>query len=102
MFGERGFEGKIKAIQYARENGVPYLGICYGMQAAVVEYARHVAGVKEASSEEFGDESEWRVVEVQESQKQVLAEGRMGGSMRLGAYAAVLKKGSRVLDLYER
>ena len=101
-FGGGGAEGVMMAIRYARENGMPFLGLCYGLQLAVVEYARHVAGVKEASSEEFGDESEWRVVEVQESQKQVLAEGRMGGSMRLGAYAAVLKKGSRVLDLYER
>jgi CTP synthase len=101
-FGGGGAEGVMMAIRYARENGLPFLGLCYGLQLAVVEYARHVAGVKEATSEEFADDSEWRVVEVQESQKKVLAEGRMGGSMRLGAYAAVLKKGSRVLELYER
>ncbi len=101
-FGEGGAEGVIAAIRYARETGMPFLGLCYGMQMAVVEYARHVAGIERATSEEISDDSEYQVVAVQESQKQVLEENRYGASMRLGAYAAVLKKDSRVLELYER
>lgn len=101
-FGEGGAEGVIAAIRYARENGVPFLGLCYGMQLAVVEYARNVAGIEDASSEEFSNDSPNQVVSVQENQKQVLEDGRYGASMRLGAYAAVLKKGSRVLKLYQQ
>jgi CTP synthase len=101
-FGEGGAEGVIAAIRHARENGVPFLGLCYGMQLAVVEYARNVAGIEDASSEEFSNDSPNQVVAVQESQKQVLEDGRYGASMRLGAYAAVLKKGSRVLKLYQQ
>jgi len=101
-FGEGGAEGVIMAIQHARERGIPFLGLCYGLQLAVIEYARNVAGIEEATSEEFSAESEWQVVCVQESQKEVLEENRYGGSMRLGAYAAVLKKDSRVLELYEK
>jgi CTP synthase len=100
-FGSGGSEGVIQAIKYARENNVPFLGLCYGLQLAVVEFARNVAGIKKATSEEFDEGSEWNVVCVQESQKEVIDGGRMGGSMRLGAYAAVLKKDSRVLELYE-
>lgn len=101
-FGSGGAEGVIMAIQYAREHGIPFLGLCYGLQLAVIEYARHVAGIEAATSEEFAADSEWQVVCVQESQKEVLQEQRYGGSMRLGAYAAVLKKESRVLELYEK
>ncbi len=100
-FGSGGAEGVIQAINYARENNVPFLGLCYGLQLAVVEFARNVAGIKKATSEEFDEGSQWNVVCVQESQKDVIEGGRMGGSMRLGAYAAVLKKDSRVLELYE-
>ena len=101
-FGEGGAEGVITAIQYAREHGIPFLGLCYGLQLAVIEYARNMAGIREATSEEFIADSEWMVVCVQESQKEILEEQRYGGSMRLGAYAAVLKKDSRVLELYEK
>jgi len=101
-FGEGGADGVLAAIRYARENGVPFLGLCYGMQLAVVEYARNVVGIKDASSEEFSDDSPNQVVAVQESQKQVLEDGHYGASMRLGAYAAVLKKDSRVLELYQQ
>jgi CTP synthase len=101
-FGAGGAEGVIQAIRFARENNVPFLGLCYGLQLAVVEFARHVAGIKGATSEEFDEHSEWNVVCVQESQKDVIEGGRIGGSMRLGAYAAVLKKDSRVLELYEK
>jgi len=100
-FGGGGGEGVIKAIRYARERDIPYLGLCYGLQLAVVEYARNVAGIEKATSEEFDEKSEWKVVCVQETQRNVLEENRYGGSMRLGAYAAVLKKDSRVLELYE-
>ncbi len=100
-FGSGGAEGVVQAIRYARENNVPFLGLCYGLQLAVIEFARNVAGIKGATSEEFDENSEWNVVCVQESQKDAIEGGRMGGSMRLGAYAAVLKKDSRVLELYE-
>lgn len=101
-FGSGGAEGVIAAIRYAREHGVPFLGLCYGLQLAVIEYARNVIGLGEATSEEFSTESDWKVVCAQESQKTVLQERRYGGSMRLGAYAAVLKKDTRVLSLYEK
>ena len=101
-FGSGGAEGVIMAIQYAREHGIPFLGLCYGLQLAVIDYARNVAGIEKATSEEFVADSEWQVVCVQKSQKEVLQEQRYGGSMRLGAYAAVLKKESRVLELYEK
>lgn len=100
-FGAGGAEGVITAIRHARENGIPFLGLCYGLQLAVIEYARHVAGIGQATSQEFAEDSDWHVVCVQESQKALLQEQRYGGSMRLGAYAAVLKKDSRVLGLYE-
>ena len=92
----------IAAIRLAREQGVPFLGLCYGMQLAVIEYARHVAGIERATSEEFSDDSDYQVVAIQESQKHALEQNRYGATMRLGAYAAVLRKDSRVLDLYER
>ena len=101
-FGGGGAEGVMMAIRHARENNIPFLGLCYGLQLAVVEFARNVAGIKNATSEEFEDESEWKVVCIQETQKEVLEENRFGGSMRLGAYAAVLKKKTRVLELYEQ
>ena len=101
-FGGGGAEGVMMAIRHARENNIPFLGLCYGLQLAVVEFARNVAGIKDATSEEFEDDSEWKVVCIQETQKEVLEENRFGGSMRLGAYAAVLKKKTRVLELYEQ
>ncbi len=82
-FGERGVEGKIKAIEYARTQGVPYFGICLGMQLAVIEYARNVCGMKDANSEEFKPECTSRVIEMMESQKGITDKG---GTMRLGAY----------------
>ena len=100
-FGAGGAEGVIEAVHFARERNIPYLGLCYGLQTAVVEYARNVAGIEKATSEEFDADSEWQVICVQETQKSVLEEHRYGGSMRLGAYAAVLKKDSRVLQLYD-
>jgi CTP synthase len=109
-FGERGTEGKIKAAQYAREHDVPYLGICLGMQMAVIEAARNVAGIKEAGSEEFDHEAgkkrfepvvyhlkEWVQGNYKVHRK---ADDDKGGTMRLGAYDATLKDGSKVAGVY--
>lgn len=101
-FGGGGSEGVIQAISFSRQNELPYLGLCYGLQLAVIEYARNVAGIQKATSEEFDGQSEWSVVCCQESQKDVVNNGRLGGSMRLGAYSAILKKDSKVLNLYEK
>ncbi|EIE51995.1 CTP synthase [Salipiger aestuarii] len=109
-FGERGTEGKIKAAQYAREHKIPYLGICLGMQMAVIEAARNVAGVAKAGSEEFDHEKgekrfepvvyhlkEW--VQGNQRVNRSVADDK-GGTMRLGAYDAVLTEGSRVASVY--
>lgn len=96
-FGQRGSEGKILAIQYARENKLPFLGICLGMQLACVEYARQVCGLKKAHSQEFDDSKESAVIHYLEGQH---AEVRKGGTMRLGSYPCVLQKGSLSHKLY--
>ncbi len=93
-FGTRGIEGKIKAIEYARKNKIPYLGLCYGMQLAVIEYARNVLGIKDANTPEVNPKSKNLVISIMEDQKGKLDTKNMGGTMRLGAYPAVLKKGS--------
>jgi CTP synthase len=90
-FGQRGIEGKIQAIQYARENRIPFFGICLGMQLAVVEFARHVCGLEGANSTEFNPETPHPVIALMEDQKSIQDKG---GTMRLGAYPAVLKEGS--------
>lgn len=96
-FGDRGVEGKIAAIRYARENGVPYFGICLGMQLAVIEFARSMCGIENASSAEFGKPSENLVIDLMPDQRGVEDKG---GTMRLGAYPCVLKKGSRAQQIY--
>lgn len=97
-FGERGFEGKIAAARYARENNVPFLGICLGMQCAVIEFARNVVGLKDANSTEINNKTPYPVIDLMESQKHVT---NKGGTMRLGAYPCTLKKGFRVYDAYQ-
>ena len=82
-FGERGIEGKIRAIRYARENNIPFFGICLGMQLAVIEFARNVSGIKGANSSEFEPSGSSNVIDLMESQKNLK---EMGGTMRLGAY----------------
>ncbi len=104
-FGERGAEGKIKAVQFARERGVPYFGICFGMQMAVIEAARNLCGIKEAGSTEFGECAEPVVGLMVEWMKGNTVEERgkdvdLGGTMRLGAYKAMLTKGSKVSEAY--
>jgi CTP synthase len=105
-FGERGSEGKIRAAKFARERQVPYFGICFGMQMAVIEAVRNVAGITAASSSEFGETpepvvgllTEW----VRGNERQVRSEGDdMGGTMRLGAYEAMLTPGSKVARIYD-
>ena len=106
-FGKRGTEGKIRAIQYARENKVPYLGICLGMQLAVIEYARHVAGLTAANSTEFEPNSTQPVVALisewmgKDGALQVRDEASdLGGTMRLGAQSCPVKSGTKAFDIY--
>ena len=96
-FGSRGVEGKIEAIRFARENGVPLLGICLGMQCAVIEFARHVAGWEDANSTEFDPATPHPVIDLMESQRGVT---QKGGTMRLGAYPCLLSAGSRAARAY--
>ena len=93
-FGETGIEGKIKVIQYARENKIPYFGLCYGMQLAVVEFARHVAGLKDANTTEIDKATPYPVIDIMPEQKKHMAERKYGATMRLGAYPAHLKEGT--------
>lgn len=96
-FGERGIEGKIAAVQYVRENGIPFFGICLGMQMAVIEYARNVLGWAEAHSIEMDKETDWAVIDMMEEQKQIT---NKGGTMRLGAYACKLQSNSLAHRIY--
>jgi CTP synthase len=106
-FGERGTEGKIEAVRYARSKRVPFFGICFGMQMAVIEVARHVAGINGASSTEFGEAkapvvalmSEWMKGEEMERRR---AGGDLGGTMRLGSYEAVLEPRSLAESIYDK
>ena len=96
-FGQRGIEGKIAAIQYAREEKIPFFGICLGLQLAVIEYARHVAHIPQATSIEFASEAKSPVIHLMETQKHI---DKVGGTMRLGAYPCVLTEGSRAHQIY--
>jgi CTP synthase len=99
-FGNRGTEGKIMAAQYARENNVPYLGLCLGMQIASIEFARNVIGMKDANSEEFTPDGKCNVIHIMPEQKVLMDNGEYGATMRLGAYPCVLDKGSKSYKLY--
>jgi CTP synthase len=96
-FGNRGWEGKIKVIQYARENNIPFLGICLGLQAAVVEYARNVCGLNDSNSTEMNPNALHKVITLMDEQRNVVDKG---GTMRLGSYEADLHRGSIVSRLY--
>ncbi|UCF22064.1 MAG: CTP synthase [Ralstonia sp.] len=106
-FGKRGTEGKIRAIQYAREKGVPYLGICLGMQLAVIEFARHLAGMKDANSTEFNDETQHPVVALitewldrDGAVEKRSADSDLGGTMRLGSQRVPVQSGTKAATIY--
>ncbi|HMK25042.1 MAG TPA: CTP synthase [Chitinophagaceae bacterium] len=96
-FGHRGVEGKIVAVKYARENWLPFFGICLGMQMAVIEFARNILGLKEAHSTEMNPETKEPVIDLMEEQKKVTAKG---GTMRLGSYPCDIKEGSLAYEIY--
>ena len=97
-FGDRGIEGKIEAIKYARENKIPFLGICLGMQTAVIEFARNVVGYDNANSYEINPETKYPVIDLMPEQKDI---EDLGGTMRLGLYPCKLKEGSKVNECYD-
>lgn len=99
-FGSRGVEGKILAIKYAREHKIPFLGLCYGMQLATVEFARNVAHLKKAHSTEDDPKTPYPVIHIMPEQEKKLLENDYGGTMRLGAYPCVLKKGTKAHTAY--
>jgi len=97
-FGQRGIEGKIEAIKHARENKIPFFGICLGMQCAVIEFARTILGYRSAHSTEMNSDTKYPVIDLMEEQKKIKG---MGGTMRLGTYPCKLKKGTTVYDVYQ-
>jgi CTP synthase len=100
-FGVRGIEGKLGALKYARENKIPTLGLCLGLQMMVIEIARNIGGISDANSSEFDDKTKNPVISTMASQKDIVAgKADMGGSMRLGLYEAILEKGSLVASIY--
>jgi CTP synthase len=99
-FGIRGIEGKLGALRFARENGLPALGLCLGLQCMVIEYARNEAGLTGASSSEFDPDTDYAVVATMAEQVDIIADGDLGGTMRLGLYPAALTPGSLAADLY--
>ncbi len=96
-FGHRGMEGKILAVKYARENNIPFFGVCLGMQAAVIEFARNVIGLEKANSSEMDEKTPQPVIDIMEEQKTILEKG---GTMRLGAYPCALTKKSKTYQAY--
>ena len=101
-FGERAIEGKINVIKYCRENNIPFLGLCYGMQLAVVEYARNVCGLKEAHTTEINREAKFPVIDVMPDQKNNLRKKNFGATMRLGAYQCELTPGTKAYKYYDK
>lgn len=99
-FGSRGTEGKIKAIQFCREQKIPYFGLCFGLQLAVIEFARNVCGIKEATSTEFTKDAQKPIIDVMGDQRALLEEKRYGGTMRLGAYPCKVKKDTIAFKAY--
>ena len=97
-FGSRGIEGKILAARYAREHQIPYLGLCLGMQIAVIEFARHVANLAGANSREFDENAPYKVIDFMPGQNDEIDKG---GTLRLGAYPCVIRPGSRMKECYQ-
>ncbi|HDH31574.1 MAG TPA: CTP synthase, partial [Candidatus Wolfebacteria bacterium] len=101
-FGGRGTEGKIAAIRYCRENKIPFLGLCYGMQLATIEFARSVGKLKKAHTTEINPKTSYPVIDILQEQKKNLSEKNYGGTMRLGAYPAIIKKGTIAYHAYKQ
>jgi len=99
-FGKRGTEGKIKAIEFCRKQKIPFFGLCFGLQLAVIEFARNMCGLKDATSSEFEQRAKTPVIDVMPEQKVLLQEKKYGGTMRLGAYRCKLKKGTLAYKAY--
>ncbi len=99
-FGSTGVEGKIKVIEYVRTHQIPYFGICYGMQLAVIEFARNVLGLQDANTSEINPKSKHQVIDIMPEQKKILADGKYGATMRLGGYPALLKEGTIAQKAY--
>jgi CTP synthase len=101
-WGERGSEGMIAAASYARKNKIPYLGLCYGMQLAVIAYARDILGFKDANTTENDEKTKHPVIHLIPSQKELIKRRAYGGTMRLGKWEAIVKKNTRAYDLYDK
>lgn len=101
-FGNTGVEGKISAIKYVRENNIPYVGLCYGLQLAVIEFARNVCGLHGAHTTEVNKSTPYPVIDLLPMQQQYLNDHYYGGTMRLGEYEALVKSGTRIFELYEK
>ncbi|MEK7066321.1 MAG: CTP synthase, partial [Patescibacteria group bacterium] len=101
-FGGRGIEGKLSVIRYCREQKIPYFGLCYGMQLAVVEYARNMLGLKNANTTEINPKTVYPVIDILPEQKKLMAEKSYGGTMRLGAYLTILKPETIARDAYKK
>lgn len=99
-FGSRGVEGKIKAIQYVRENNIPFLGLCYGLQLATIEFARNVCGIKDATSTEMDSKGVNQVIHIMPEQEKIIKEKNYGSTMRLGAWPCILDKSSKSFEAY--
>ena len=101
-WGKRGIEGKVKAIKYAREKNIPYLGLCFGMQMAVIEFARDVLGMKDANTEEAEDGTKHPVIHTMDYQKDLIKNKQFGGTIRLGAWPLKIKKGTLLEKIYNK
>ncbi|MDP2656306.1 MAG: CTP synthase [bacterium] len=101
-WGSRGYEGKINAIKYARTHNIPFLGLCYGMQMAVVEYGRNVVGLENATSTEIDANAQHQVIHIMLDQVKKMQNKEFGGTIRLGAYPCKVKEGSRLYDIYQQ
>jgi len=101
-FGITGIEGKLKMIKYCRENNIPFLGLCLGLQLAVIEFARNVCGLKDANSTEIDENTKNPVIDILPEQREIIKNKKYGATMRLGVYPAVLKEGTRVYNLYKK
>jgi CTP synthase len=101
-WGKRGIEGKVAAIQYARENDIPYLGLCFGMQMATIEFARHVLGLTDANTEEAEDRTKHPVIHTMNYQRDLIKNKQFGGTIRLGAWPLKIKKGTLLENIYKK